>query len=179
MIKIAGGIEKPSEKIKEVLKPGGRNKENRPKIQEQQKFSLSRAGMNFRRPWRGAETQRNFLHSRGRLSGRRDEARADRLGGRKYAGWFLFLRKTRPTIKFLSNMEEIKARKGIIIAIVNEKDRRVEKLSDFIIKRPKASDYITPIINAIPLQLLAYYIADYKGIDVDKPRNLAKSVTVE
>ena len=76
-------------------------------------------------------------------------------------------------------MEEIKARKGIIIAIINEKDKRVEKLSDFIIQAPKASDYITPIINAIPLQLLAYYIADYKGIDVDKPRNLAKSVTVE
>ena len=81
--------------------------------------------------------------------------------------------------KILSNMEEIKARKGIIIAVINEKDKRVEKLSDFIIQAPKASDYITPIINAIPLQLLAYYIADYKGIDVDKPRNLAKSVTVE
>lgn len=81
--------------------------------------------------------------------------------------------------KILSNMEEIKARRGKIIAIVNEKDRRVKKLSNFIIQVPKASDYVAPIINAIPLQLLAYYIADYKGIDVDKPRNLAKSVTVE
>ena len=81
--------------------------------------------------------------------------------------------------KILSNMEEIKARKGIIIAITNEKDRRIENLSDFIIQVPKASDFLAPIINVIPLQLLAYYIADCKGIDLDKPRNLAKSVTVE
>jgi len=81
--------------------------------------------------------------------------------------------------KILSNMEEIKARKGIIIAITDEKNKRMEKLSDFIIQVPKVSDFIAPIINVIPLQLLAYYIADCKGIDVDKPRNLAKSVTVE
>src|SRR3989338_3791028 len=81
--------------------------------------------------------------------------------------------------KILSNMEEIKARKGIIIAITNEKDKRMERLSDFIIQVPKISDCLAPIINVIPLQLLAYYIADCKGIDLDKPRNLAKSVTVE
>ena len=76
-------------------------------------------------------------------------------------------------------MEEIKARKGIIIAITDEKDKRMEKFSDFIIQVPKSSDFLAPIINVIPLQLLAYYIADCKGIDLDKPRNLAKSVTVE
>ncbi len=81
--------------------------------------------------------------------------------------------------KILSNMEEIKARKGKILAIVTEADTKIKKLTDTIIKVPKTYDDLSPILNVIPLQLLAYYIADLKGLDVDKPRNLAKSVTVE
>ena len=81
--------------------------------------------------------------------------------------------------KILSNMQEVKARKGKIIAIINEDDEQINKLADSIIKVPKTIDIFSPIINIIPLQLLAYYIADLKRIDVDKPRNLAKSVTVE
>ena len=81
--------------------------------------------------------------------------------------------------KILSNMEEIKARGGEIIAIVNEKDKRISKLTKNIIKVPLVSPELMPIINAIPLQLFAYHVADLKGIDMDKPRNLAKSVTVE
>ncbi len=81
--------------------------------------------------------------------------------------------------KIVSNMQEIKARKGKIIAIVNENDQQISKLADEIIIVPKVKEEISPIINSIPLQLLAYHIADLKGLDVDKPRNLAKSVTVE
>ncbi len=81
--------------------------------------------------------------------------------------------------KILSNMEEVKARKGRILAIINEQDEKINKLAESIIEVPKTADILSPIINVIPLQLLAYYIADFKGIDVDKPRNLAKSVTVE
>lgn len=81
--------------------------------------------------------------------------------------------------KIVSNMQEIKARKGKIIAIVNEKDQAVSKLADEIVIVPQVREEISPIINSIPLQLLAYHIADLKGLDVDKPRNLAKSVTVE
>lgn len=81
--------------------------------------------------------------------------------------------------KTLSNMEEVRARDGIIIAICNENDRTVLNLSNYIIEVPKVNEFLSPIVNVIPLQLLAYYIADLKGIDVDKPRNLAKSVTVE
>ena len=81
--------------------------------------------------------------------------------------------------KIVSNMQEIKARKGKIIAIVNEKDQKISELTDEIIIVPKVKEEIAPIINSIPLQLLAYHIADLKGLDVDKPRNLAKSVTVE
>ena len=81
--------------------------------------------------------------------------------------------------KILSNMEEIKARKGKIIAFVQEDDDQVKKLAEHIIKIPKTRDELAPILYAIPMQLLAYHIADLKNIDVDKPRNLAKSVTVE
>ncbi len=81
--------------------------------------------------------------------------------------------------KILSNMEEVKARHGKIIAIATEGDKEIKRLADWVIYVPKTIDDFTPVINVIPLQLLAYYIADMKGFDVDKPRNLAKSVTVE
>lgn len=81
--------------------------------------------------------------------------------------------------KIMSNMEEVKARNGRIIAIVSEQDDSIEKLADYTIQVPQTLDEVSPIINAIPLQLLAYYIAALKGKNVDKPRNLAKSVTVE
>lgn len=81
--------------------------------------------------------------------------------------------------KVLSNMQEIKARKGKVIAIVSEGDDAANALCDDFITVPYADELIAPIINAIPLQLLAYYIGVAKGYDVDKPRNLAKSVTVE
>ena len=81
--------------------------------------------------------------------------------------------------KILSNMEEVRARGGQIIAVVNEVDNHISNLTKNIILVPKCRDELTSIINTVPLQLLAYHIADLKGIDVDKPRNLAKSVTVE
>lgn len=81
--------------------------------------------------------------------------------------------------KIISNMEEIKSRKGKIIAVINREDKRIRTIADKIIKVPDADDLLSPIINVIPLQLLAYHIADLKGINVDRPRNLAKSVTVE
>ncbi|MGA2418017.1 MAG: glutamine--fructose-6-phosphate transaminase (isomerizing) [Candidatus Staskawiczbacteria bacterium] len=81
--------------------------------------------------------------------------------------------------KILSNMEEVKARGGQIIAVVNEADNNIINLAENIITVPKCREELMPIINTIPLQILAYHIADLKGIDVDKPKNLAKSVTVE
>ena len=81
--------------------------------------------------------------------------------------------------KIVSNMEEVKARGGRIIAIINENDEKINKLAEAVFIVPKTIGILSPIINVIPLQLLAYYIADIKGLDVDKPRNLAKSVTVE
>jgi glucosamine--fructose-6-phosphate aminotransferase (isomerizing) len=81
--------------------------------------------------------------------------------------------------KVMSNMEEIKARGGPVIAIVNEGDTRAAELADDVIEVPYVEDFLQPIVNIVPLQLLSYHIAVLRGCDVDKPRNLAKSVTVE
>ena len=81
--------------------------------------------------------------------------------------------------KVISNMQEINARKGKLIAIVTDGDISVSELSQDLIFVPEADELIAPIINTIPLQLLSYYIGVSRGLDVDKPRNLAKSVTVE
>lgn len=81
--------------------------------------------------------------------------------------------------KILSNIEEVRARGGRVIAIVNEVDDQIRKLAAHIIRVPKTLDLLSPIVNSIPLQLLAYHIAVLRGCDVDRPRNLAKSVTVE
>ena len=81
--------------------------------------------------------------------------------------------------KVMSNLEEIKARRGPVIAIAAEGDQRIAKVADEVIYIPSVEDFLQPIVCAIPLQLLAYHIAVARGCDVDKPRNLAKSVTVE
>ena len=81
--------------------------------------------------------------------------------------------------KVLANAEEIKARSGKLIAIVSNNDSAIHKIADHIIKVPETNTYLTPLINSIPLQLLSYHIAKLRGCNVDQPRNLAKSVTVE
>ena len=81
--------------------------------------------------------------------------------------------------KIVSNVQEIKARKGQVIAVVNYGDEQVASMADHVIEIPDTSECFSPIIAAVPLQLLSYYIAVYRGANVDQPRNLAKSVTVE
>jgi glucosamine--fructose-6-phosphate aminotransferase (isomerizing) len=81
--------------------------------------------------------------------------------------------------KTLSNMVEVKARDGVVIAVVTEGDSEPSEIADRVIEIPRASDLISPILSVIPLQLLAYHIGVRRGCDVDQPRNLAKSVTVE
>ncbi len=81
--------------------------------------------------------------------------------------------------KVISNIQEVKARKGRIIAIASENDNEIDTLVDYSIKIPDTIRMLMPILTAIPLQLLAYHIAVKKGLNVDQPRNLAKSVTVE
>ena len=81
--------------------------------------------------------------------------------------------------KILSNSEEAKARNAKMIALTDSDDENLKELFDFIIKVPKVQEMVSPILSIVPLQLLAYYIAEFLGKDVDQPRNLAKSVTVE
>ena len=81
--------------------------------------------------------------------------------------------------KIVSNIQEVKARGGRIIAITTEKDTIIEGLAEFVVKVPETAEPLTPILSTIPLQLLAYHIALMRGCNVDQPRNLAKSVTVE
>jgi glucosamine--fructose-6-phosphate aminotransferase (isomerizing) len=81
--------------------------------------------------------------------------------------------------KVVSNIQEIKARKGQVIAVVTENDEVIPSMSNDIMYVPEADEIVAPMLSVIPLQLLSYYIGVAKGFDVDKPRNLAKSVTVE
>ena len=81
--------------------------------------------------------------------------------------------------KVMSNLEEVKARGGPVIAIACEGDEEVAARADEVIYVPEVPDYLQPLVTVVPLQLLAYHIAVLRGCDVDKPRNLAKSVTVE
>ena len=81
--------------------------------------------------------------------------------------------------KVISNMEEVKARKGPVIAVATEGDREVERIADDVITVPDVEDYLQPLVCSIPLQLFSYHVALLRGCNVDRPRNLAKSVTVE
>ena len=81
--------------------------------------------------------------------------------------------------KILNNVQEVKARNGKVIAIVTEDDWQISELADYTLKIPVTAEPFTPLLSVIPLQLLSYHIAVMRGCDVDQPRNLAKSVTVE
>ena len=81
--------------------------------------------------------------------------------------------------KIISNIQEVKARKGVVIAVVTEGDETVKRLADHSIEIPATEEPLTPLLSVIPLQLFAYHMAVLRGCDVDQPRNLAKSVTVE
>ncbi|MDM7996015.1 MAG: glutamine--fructose-6-phosphate transaminase (isomerizing) [Acidobacteriota bacterium] len=81
--------------------------------------------------------------------------------------------------KMISNIEEVRARQGILVAVACENDDRISELADYVLRIPETADCLLPILMVVPLQLLAYSIATLRGCDVDQPRNLAKSVTVE
>ena len=83
------------------------------------------------------------------------------------------------TKKLISNIQEVKARQGRVIALVTKGDTKIRELADEVIELPETMECFDPLVVSVPLQLLAYHIAVCKGKDVDQPRNLAKSVTVE
>jgi glucosamine--fructose-6-phosphate aminotransferase (isomerizing) len=79
----------------------------------------------------------------------------------------------------MSNIEEVKVRDGIVVAVASEGDDEICEKADYTLRIPAADAMVNPILSSIPLQLFAYHVAVLRGCDVDKPRNLAKSVTVE
>jgi len=81
--------------------------------------------------------------------------------------------------KIKGNVQEVKARDGKLISVVTEGEIEIAAMSDHVIRIPETMDMLTPLLAVVPLQLLAYHIAVLRGTDVDQPRNLAKSVTVE
>ena len=81
--------------------------------------------------------------------------------------------------KIVSNIQEVKARDGIVIAIVTEGDKVIKDLADHVLEIPHTNPVFSPLLAVVPLQLLSYHIAVMRGCNVDQPRNLAKSVTVE
>ncbi len=93
----------------------------------------------------------------------------------------VFVIATNPSAydKIVSNIQEVKARKGVVVAVITEGDETIKKLADYSIEIPATEEPLTPLLSVVPLQLLAYHIALLRGCNVDQPRNLAKSVTVE
>jgi glucosamine--fructose-6-phosphate aminotransferase (isomerizing) len=92
---------------------------------------------------------------------------------------FVIAPKDKTYDKIISNIQEVKARKGVIISISDESNKEIDEYSDYSIKIPSTINLLTPILTTVPLQLFAYYLAVLRGCNVDQPRNLAKSVTVE
>ncbi|HXH99690.1 MAG TPA: SIS domain-containing protein [Sphingobacteriaceae bacterium] len=93
--------------------------------------------------------------------------------------WVFIATKNSSYEKVISSIQEVKARKGIVIAIVTEGDTQVKNMADYTIEIPDTDEMFLPLLATIPLQLLSYHIAVMRGCNVDQPRNLAKSVTVE
>ena len=81
--------------------------------------------------------------------------------------------------KVVSNIQEVKAREGYVVAIETQGDKRIAEYADHVLYIPDVDPVLAPVLTTIPLRLLAYHVADLRGTDVDQPRNLAKSVTVE
>jgi glucosamine--fructose-6-phosphate aminotransferase (isomerizing) len=177
--RITKEVNKIPELVKTVLKTEAQVKELAKKYKNYKNFLFIGRKYNFPIALEGALKLKeiSYIHSEGYGAGEMKH------------GPIALIDKNFPTVaiattdsvyeKMQSNIEEIKARKGPIIAIATEGNKKIQKLVDDVIFVPKTLEMLTPFLTVIPLQLLAYYIGTMKGYDVDKPRNLAKSVTVE
>ena len=166
-------------KIKRILKKSEKIKEIAKKFKDSKNFLYLGRGINFPVALEGALKLKelSYIPASGYPAGEMKHGPIALVD--KNIPVIFIAPKDKTFKKILNNMEEIKTRKGKIIAVVDKKDEKLNKLADVLIQVPKTKEEISPILNVIPLQLFAYYIADLKKIDVDKPRNLAKSVTVE
>ncbi len=167
------------EKVKEVLKLSGSIKELAGKYKDSKDALYLGRGYNFPVALEGALKLKeiSYIHAEGYPAAEMKH------------GPIALVDETLPVVfiatkdsyhgKIISNIQEIKARKGKVLAVISQGDEIIEKMADDCMIIPEADELIAPMLSVIPMQLLAYYIGVAKGYDVDKPRNLAKSVTVE
>lgn len=180
MDKFARSMELIPEKVKQILKNEDQIKKLACQFSRKRNFLYLGRGINFPTALEGALKLKeiSYIHAEGQPAGEMKH------------GPIALIDKSMPVViiafkndhlykKICGNIEEIKARSGIVIAIAEEGDRAIKKLADYVIYIPHTSYYLWPILAVIPLQLLAYHIAVRRRCNVDQPRNLAKSVTVE
>ena len=178
-MKIIEELQELPEKVRQALRMQRRGPPHCPKICGMPQFSLPRPAVQLpHRPGRHLKLKEiSYIHAEGYPAAEMKH------------GPIALVDKDTPSVflmprgqvydKVMSNLQEIKARGGPVIAVVNHGDTEAARLADNVIEVPAVEEYLQPVVMVIPLQLLAYHIAVARGCDVDKPRNLAKSVTVE
>ena len=176
---IIDGVQNLSDNVKKILKKSNKVEEIAKKYSKSKNFLYLGRGYNFPVALEGALKLKeiSYIHAEGYPAAEMKH------------GPIALIDKNMPVVvvatkkgnykKIVSNVMEIKARGGKVISIVTEGDKEIKKISDDVIEIPECHELISPILANIPLQLLSYYIADFKGCSIDQPRNLAKSVTVE
>ncbi len=172
-------LSKIPEKIEAVLNQVERIKEIAAEIKEARNILYLGRGINFPVALEGALKLKevSYIHAEGYPAAEMKHGPIALIDENMFV---VFIVNHGPIFeKIISNMQEVRARGGKIIAITDREDDLVEKLSAHVIVVPRVPEELSPLINIIPLQLLSYFVADLNGINVDKPRNLAKSVTVE
>jgi len=166
-------------KVKRIFKDKEKIKQIAQKFKDSKGFLFLGRGVNFPIALEGALKLKeiSYIHAEGYPSG---EMKHGPIALIDRDMPIVFLATNSSTYdKIMSNIQEVKARKGKVIAIMDKDDKKMRKFVDYIIKVPETKEYLSPILNVIPLQLLSYYIADFRRCDIDHPRHLAKCVTVE
>ncbi|NQV09266.1 glutamine--fructose-6-phosphate transaminase (isomerizing), partial [Candidatus Woesearchaeota archaeon] len=177
--RLIDGLEKIPEQVEKILKNSDKIKEIAKKYYKKNNFLYLGRGINFPVALEGALKLKeiSYIHAEGYPAAEMKHGPIALIDDNMPV---VFIANKGPGYrKIMSNMEEVKARNGRIIAVATEDDKEITEVADDVIFVPKTLNELTPLLNTIPLQLLAYYIADMRGCDIDKPRNLAKSVTVE
>jgi len=172
-------IQKVPEKIKEALKEATKIKKIAKRFVNSKNFLYFGRGINYPVALEGALKLKeiSYIHAEGYPAAEMKHGPIALIDENMPS--VFIATHSRTFKKLISNIEEVKARGGKIISLVNKEDKLARKYSDFVIDTPRTVEDLSAIVNTIPLQLLSYFVADMKGLDVDKPRNLAKSVTVE
>jgi len=166
-------------KVKKILKDKEKIKQIAKKLKNSKGFLYLGRGVNFPVALEGALKLKeiSYIHAEGYPSGEMKHGPIALID--KDMPVVFLATKSSTYEKIMSNIQEIKARKGKVIVLANKTDKRINKFADYVIRVPETKECLSPILNVIPLQLLAYYAADLKGCDIDKPKHLAKCVSVE